>query len=165
MTESDFEENQNVENEKAFDELRSEVLQEVALSHPICYDRYNICKLIANSKLSIFAIQMLMDICEHFDIPITDIKSKEKSILQRQADRLWKKLHLSEIIKTRFWLKTHYNSICGGNPKGLHMKKEARTWPAIVLYSKWPYSQRPSCEHWRPDSFKVFLLCTVYFCL
>lgn len=127
MTESDFEENQNVENEKAFDELRSEVLQEVALSHPICYDRYNICKLIANSKLSIFAIQMLMDICEHFDIPITDIKSKAKSILQRQADRLWKKLHLSEIIKTRFWLKTHYNNICGGNPKGLHMKKEART--------------------------------------
>ena len=79
MTESDFEENQNVENEKAFDELRSEVLQEVALSHPICYDRYNICKLIANSKLSIFAIQMLMDICEHFDIPKTDIKVKRKA--------------------------------------------------------------------------------------
>ena len=50
MMESDFEENQNIENEKAFDELRSEVLQEV--------DRYNICELIANSKLSIFAIQM-----------------------------------------------------------------------------------------------------------
>ena len=50
MMESDFEENQNVENEKTFDELRSEVLQEV--------DRYNICELIANSKLSIFAIQM-----------------------------------------------------------------------------------------------------------
>ena len=79
MTESDFEENQNVENEKAFDELRSEVLQEVALTHPICYDRYNICELIANSKLSIFAIQMLKDICEHFDIPTTDIKVKRKA--------------------------------------------------------------------------------------
>ena len=72
MTETDFEENQNVENEKAFDKLRSEVLQEVALTHPICYDRYNICELIANSKLSIFAIQMLKDICEQFDIPITE---------------------------------------------------------------------------------------------
>ena len=79
MTESDFEENQNVENEKAFDELRSEVLQEVALTHPICYDRYDICELIANSKLSIFAIQMLKDICEHFDIPTTDIKVKRKA--------------------------------------------------------------------------------------
>lgn len=59
MMESDFEENQNVENEKAFDGLRSEVLQEVALTNPICYDRYNICELTANSKLSIFAIQML----------------------------------------------------------------------------------------------------------
>ena len=62
MTESDFEENLNVENEKAFDELRSEVLQEVALTHLICYNRYNICELITNSKLSIFAIQMLKDI-------------------------------------------------------------------------------------------------------
>ena len=81
MTENDFEENQNVENEKAFHEMRSEVLQEVALTHPICYDKYNICELIANSKLSIFAIQMLKDICEHSDIPITDIKVKRKALL------------------------------------------------------------------------------------
>ena len=79
MMERDFDENQNVENEKAFDELRSEVLQEVVLTHPICYDRYNICELIANSKLSIFAIQMLKYIFEHFDIPITDIKVKRKA--------------------------------------------------------------------------------------
>lgn len=79
MTESDFEENQNVENEKAFDELRSEVLQEFALTHPICYDRYNICELITISKLSIFAIQMLKDICEHFDIPIMNNKVKRKA--------------------------------------------------------------------------------------
>ena len=79
MMESNFEENQNVENEKAFDEFRSEVLQEVALTHPICYDRYNICELIANSKLTIFAIQMLKYIFEHFDISITDIKVKRKA--------------------------------------------------------------------------------------
>lgn len=79
MMESNFEENQNVENEKAFDEFRSEVLQEVALTHPICYDRYNICELIANSKLTIFAIQMLKYIFEHSDISITDIKVKRKA--------------------------------------------------------------------------------------
>ena len=53
--ESDIE-NQNVEDEEAFSELRSEILQEVSLSHPICYDNYNICELIADSKLSKFAI-------------------------------------------------------------------------------------------------------------
>ncbi|PFX11655.1 hypothetical protein AWC38_SpisGene24528 [Stylophora pistillata] len=79
MMESDIEENQNKEDEEAFSELRSEILQEVALRHPICYDSYNICELIADSKLSKFAIQMLQNICEHFDIPTTDIKVKRKA--------------------------------------------------------------------------------------
>ena len=79
MTESDIEENQNVEDEEAFSELRSEILQEVSLSHPICYDSYYISELIADSKLSKFAIQMLQNICEHFDIPTTDIKVKRKA--------------------------------------------------------------------------------------
>ena len=63
MTESDIKESQGVEDEEAFRKLRS----------------YNICELIADSKLSKFAIQMLQDICEHFDIPITDIKVKRKA--------------------------------------------------------------------------------------
>ena len=71
MTESDIEENQNVEDEEAFSELRSKIPPEVALTHPICYDSYGICELIA--------IQMLQSICEHFDIPITDIKKKRKA--------------------------------------------------------------------------------------
>ena len=79
MTESDIEESQNVEDEEAFRKLRSEIVQEVALRHPICYDSYNICELIADRKLSKFAIQMLQDICVHFDIPITDIKVKRKA--------------------------------------------------------------------------------------
>ena len=79
MTESDIEESQDVEDEEAFRKLRSEILQEVALRHPICYDSYNICKLLADSKLSRFAIQILQDICKHFDIPITDIIVKRKA--------------------------------------------------------------------------------------
>ena len=57
---TDIEESQDVEDEEAFRKLRSEMLQlqEVALSHPICYDSYNICELLADSKLSRFAIHM-----------------------------------------------------------------------------------------------------------
>ena len=87
MTDSDIEENQNAKNEEALYELRSEILQEVALTHPICYDCYNICELIANSKLSNFAIQMLQKICQNFDIPITDIKVKRKApFIERLID-------------------------------------------------------------------------------
>ena len=78
MTDSDIEENQNAKNEEAFCELQSEILQEVALTHPICYACYDICELIANSKLSNFAIQMLQKICKHFDIPIQTSKLREK---------------------------------------------------------------------------------------
>ena len=79
MMDSDIEENQNANNEEALCELQSEILQEVALTHPICYDFYDICELIANSKLSNFDFQMLQKICEHFDFPIIDIKVKRKA--------------------------------------------------------------------------------------
>ena len=95
MTESDVEESQDVEDEEAFRKLRSEILQEVALCHPICYDSYNICKLLADSKLSRFAIQMLRDICEHFIIPITDIIVKRKAPYIERLITFGKKIHLS----------------------------------------------------------------------
>ena len=79
MTDSDIEENQNAKNEEALCELRSEILQEVALTHPICYDCYDICEFIANSRFSNFSIQTLQKICEHFDIQITEIKVKRKA--------------------------------------------------------------------------------------
>ena len=56
MTDSDIQENQNAKNEEALCELRSEILQEVALTHPICDDCYDIGELIANLKFSNFAI-------------------------------------------------------------------------------------------------------------
>ena len=95
MTDSDIEENQNVKNEEALWELRSEILQEVALTHPICYDCYDICELIANSKPSNFAIQMLQKICDHFDILIMDINVKRKAPYMERLIAFGKKMHMS----------------------------------------------------------------------
>jgi len=79
-TDSDNEiEDQNMENEEAFSDLRSEILGGVALVHPICYDNHNLCELIANSKLSKFAVQMLRDVCEHFDTPTAGITIRKKA--------------------------------------------------------------------------------------
>ena len=33
-------------------EIRAHVQDEVCISHPICYDQYNICELVQKSKLS-----------------------------------------------------------------------------------------------------------------
>ena len=79
VTDSEVEDDQNVENEEAYSHLRSQILQDAALVHPICFDNHNLCELIANSKLSKFAIQMLRDICEHFDIRTVDITVRKKA--------------------------------------------------------------------------------------
>ncbi|KAK3735295.1 hypothetical protein QZH41_000231 [Actinostola sp. cb2023] len=56
--------------ERNIEQLREEVMSEIAIQHPIMYDTYSICDLVANSKLSKFAIPMLHDICSHFELDI-----------------------------------------------------------------------------------------------
>ena len=61
------------ENEDDFSGLRSDILEQLAISHPIYYDCYNLCELIKNAKISNFAIPVLQDIFRHFDNPVADI--------------------------------------------------------------------------------------------
>ncbi|KAL9967963.1 hypothetical protein ACROYT_G026281 [Oculina patagonica] len=72
------EEVDNAERESALQELTNTVMQEVSLEHPIVYDCYNLCELVRSSKLSSFAIQMLKEICNHFEIDTRHIKVKRK---------------------------------------------------------------------------------------
>ena len=58
-------------------EIRAHVQDEVCISHPICYDQYNICELVQKSKLSQFTVKMLQKICETFDI--THVTEKHKA--------------------------------------------------------------------------------------
>lgn len=67
------------ENEYDFSGLRNDVLEQLAISHPIYYDCYNLCELIKNGKISNFAIPVLQDICRHFDIPVVDITKRRKA--------------------------------------------------------------------------------------
>ncbi|KAK3711149.1 hypothetical protein QZH41_005618 [Actinostola sp. cb2023] len=67
------------EKESAFNDLGNQIMEDVALVHPIFYDSYNLCELIASLKLAKFSIQMLQNICEYFDIPSQDIKSRRKA--------------------------------------------------------------------------------------
>ena len=67
------------ENEDDFSGLRSDIPEQLAISHPIYYDYYNLCELIKNAKISNFAIPVLQDICRHFDIPVADITKRRKA--------------------------------------------------------------------------------------
>ena len=74
----------------------------VTLSHPICYDSYNICEVIADPKLSNCAIQMLQNIYERFETPITDIKVKRKAPYIERLITLSKKCTCQGNFKLRF---------------------------------------------------------------
>ena len=67
------------ENEDDFSGIQSDILEQLAISHPIYYDCYNFCELIKNAKISNFAIPVLQDIFRHFDIPVADITKQRKA--------------------------------------------------------------------------------------
>ena len=67
------------ENEDDFSGLQSDILEQLAISHPMYYDCYNLCELIKNVKISNFSMPVLQDICRHFDIHEADITKRRKA--------------------------------------------------------------------------------------
>ena len=64
------------EEELTHGNVRTEVLNEVALRHPIVFDEFNLCDMHGSSKLR---LAMLLSICEHFDIYVGNIKGRLKA--------------------------------------------------------------------------------------
>jgi len=65
--EDDFE---AAQMEDAITTIRDCVIDETTPSHPIVYDGYNICQLIAEGKLSKLTIAVLRNICHHFQLVV-----------------------------------------------------------------------------------------------
>jgi hypothetical protein len=61
-----------------------EAIQEATESHPIIYDRYDLCDLNRQGKLqSKFSLVMLSRICEHFELDTTNCsKTRKHDMLQ-----------------------------------------------------------------------------------
>ena len=64
--EEEEEDGEAVNIETALCEPRDHVMANVQPTHPICFQSYNLCHMMSNSKLSSFSITMLKDICENF---------------------------------------------------------------------------------------------------
>ena len=63
--------------EKEFDQVRQEIMNEIAIQHPIIYGSH-ICKMTLTSKLSNFSIAMVQDKCKQFEINTSSIKQRRK---------------------------------------------------------------------------------------
>ena len=53
-------------------------MSEIGVIHPVMYDVYNLCEMVAENKLSSFKVKMLREICTYFEIrfKIRDTKSE-----------------------------------------------------------------------------------------
>jgi len=71
-------ESQAEQYETELQELREGIIAEVAEKHPICYERFNLCELSQQNKLKKFNKDMLVRICEHFELDIDTVSRNRK---------------------------------------------------------------------------------------
>ena len=57
-----------------------EILQQIAVNHPIMYDVYDLCEYHKQSKMSSFGVKMLKEICKHFDLSVKSNDRKQSLI-------------------------------------------------------------------------------------
>ncbi|CAB4007677.1 RNA-directed DNA polymerase from transposon X-element [Paramuricea clavata] len=61
------------EDQEAYSNTRCTIVKECQLIHPIVYDSYNLCNLVAKKSLKKFSASLLRVICEHFHIDVSVI--------------------------------------------------------------------------------------------
>ena len=83
--EDDF---QSAANEARIEELTNVAVHELQLGHPITYDVYNLCDMVARSKLKNFSVSFLKDICLLFNIDVTDISVHRKQPYMKKIQSL-----------------------------------------------------------------------------
>ena len=79
------------QEESNFAASRMTVLQSIVLEHPITYDRYNICTMVADGNLEKLKLLMLQNMCKslELDVPKKDVRKKEpyKNLLKEAVSR------------------------------------------------------------------------------
>ena len=82
---------QETRTEQDIQEIANNVMDGLGLKHPIIFDKYNICEIACQSKLSKFSVGMLREICITLGLDVSSITSKRKQpymdILQELVDK------------------------------------------------------------------------------
>ena len=67
---------------KEFDQVHQEIMNEIAIQHPIIYGSYNTCLMTRTSKISKFSIAMLQDIRKEVEINASAMKKPYIDLFQ-----------------------------------------------------------------------------------
>ena len=70
----------HLQRENHLQEMRDNLVTSMSMqnAHPIVYNSFNISELVQKSKLALFSIKMLQEICSSFGLDISNIKIKRK---------------------------------------------------------------------------------------
>ena len=63
------------------------VNEEINVSHPICYDTYDLCERYLNNTLKEFNMAMLKTICSYFEIPVKS-RDKKQVLIDKLSDMI-----------------------------------------------------------------------------
>ena len=87
--EEEFEDDfQSAADEKRFEQLTNMAVHDLKLKHPITYDAYNLCDMVSKSKLKIFSVSVLKEICGFLNIDVTDISLHRKQPYAKKIESL-----------------------------------------------------------------------------
>ena len=74
--------------ETELQDLREGIIAGVAEKHPICFERFNLCELCQQNKLKKFNIDILVRICDHFELDIATVSRNRKEGFINQIKEL-----------------------------------------------------------------------------
>lgn len=70
---------QAVEEEDVYSSVRTHIIQECQVVHPVMYDTYNLCEMCEQRKLTKLSVSMLRLICCYFDLKCEGVSLKRKA--------------------------------------------------------------------------------------
>lgn len=68
-------------------DLIDKVNKQLNVSHPICYDTFDLCERYHSNTLQEFSVAMLKTICSHFEIPFKS-RDKKKVLIDKLSEMI-----------------------------------------------------------------------------
>ena len=68
-------------------ELAETTNREINVSHPICYDAYDLCEHYHNNTFQEFNVALLKTICNHLEIPVKS-RDRKKILIDRLSNMI-----------------------------------------------------------------------------
>ena len=78
----EFNDDYEVEIQKENSEFINEILTSIGITHPILYDKFDLCELYHNNRLHNFKVSELKQICSYLELE-TKLTNRENDLIER----------------------------------------------------------------------------------